>query len=362
VLPAVNGAPRPASDKVRRRKGDDMKRWCLAVLGICGVLAAPVPGAAQTPFYAGKSVSILVAAGEGGAYSLYGQIAAEYLRKLLPGNPTVIVQHMAGAGGIKAADYLANVAPKDGTALAMLLDLAAATQMLQPRAVRYDLSAFSVIGSFVTDNPVVMVRADAGVRNFAEFKDKPIIVGSSGKGSQTYVHPALLKEVLGARLKLVTGYRGSADISLALERGEVQAQSATWVSWKARHAEWIRQRQIIPIVQVGLKKEPELPDVPLMTELATSDEDRQVLEFMSSGSQIGRSLFAPPGVPADRIAALRTAFDAMIKDPAFIEAAAKRKLVVAPTPGPEIEAIIRKVVASSPEVIKRASAFGGGAE
>jgi tripartite-type tricarboxylate transporter receptor subunit TctC len=323
------------------------------------VAATPAPAQPVDRFYAGKTITIVVGAGEGGAYSLYGQIAAEYLRKLVPGNPTVIVQSMPGAGGIKASDYLANVAPKDGTVLGMLLDLAAATQMLQPRMVRYDLSKFSVAGSFVTDNPVVMVRADAGVKTFAEFKARPIIVGSSGKGSQTYVHPALLKEVLGANLKLVTGYKGSADISLALERNEVQAQSATWVSWKARHTDWIRQERIIPIVQVGLRKEPELPDIPLMLELASADDDRQVLEFMSSGSQIGRALFAPPGVPAERVAALRNAFDTMMKDAGFLEAAAKRKLEVAPVPGAEVEAIIRRVVSYSPEVIKRAGAIAG---
>jgi tripartite-type tricarboxylate transporter receptor subunit TctC len=339
------------------------KKRSFAALGLLSMLVAAVPTAARAQsvaqFYTGKTVSILIGAGEGGAYSLYGQLAAEYLRKLLPGNPTVIVQSTPGAGGIKATDYLANVAPKDGTALAMLLDLAAATQMLQPRAVRYDLSKFFVIGSFVTDNPVVMVRADAGVRNFAEFKGKPIIVGASGKGSQTYIHPALLKDVLGANVKIVTGYRGSADISLALERGEVQAQSATWVSWLARHTEWIKQKQIIPIVQVGLKKEPDLPDVPLMLELATTDEDRQVLEFMSSGSQIGRALFAPPGVPADRIAALWSAFDTMVRDKDFLEAAAKRKLVIAATPGTEVQAIIQKVVSYSPAVIERARAVAG---
>ena len=241
----------------------------------------------------------------------------------------------------------------------MLLDLAAATQMLQPRAVRYDLSKFSVIGSFVTDNPVIMVRADTGVQNFADLKKKPIIVGASGKGSQTYVHPALLNDVLGARLTIVTGYRGSSDISLALERNEVQAQSATWVSWKARHTDWIKERTIIPIVQVGLKREPELPDVPLMSELASTDEDRQVLEFMSSGSQIGRALFAPPGVPADRIKALRTAFDMMIKDPEFIAAAEKRKLVIKPTPGAEVQSIIKLVVSYSPTVIQRARVLAG---
>jgi tripartite-type tricarboxylate transporter receptor subunit TctC len=333
-----------------------------AIAGLALLLAAaPIAASAQpgSPFYAGKTVNILVGAGEGGAYSSYGQLAAEYLRKLLPGNPTVVVQSMPGAGGIKATDYLANVAPKDGTALGMLLDLAAATQMLQPRAVRYDLSRFSVVGSFVTDNPVVMVRADAGARNFAEFKEKQIIVGSSGRGSQTYIHPALLRDVLGAKIKIVTGYRGSADISLALERGEVQAQSATWVSWLARHADWIKQKQIVPIVQVGLKKEPDLPDVPLMLELASADEDRQVLAFMSSGSQIGRALFAPPGVPPERIAVLRAAFEAMIKDTGFQEAAAKRKLVIAPTPGADVQAIIQKVVSYSPAVIERARAVSG---
>jgi tripartite-type tricarboxylate transporter receptor subunit TctC len=338
------------------------KRCLFAIMSMSLLLAAAATMArAQSPaaFYSGKTISILIGAGEGGAYSIYGQLAAEYLRKFLPGNPTVIVQSMPGAGGIKATDYLANVAPKDGTALGMLLDLAAVTQVLEPRTVRYDLSKFSVIGSFITDNPVVMVRADTGARNFAEFKSKSIVVGASGKGSQTYVHPALLKEVLGANLRIVTGYRGSADISLALERGEVQAQSATWVSWQARHADWIRRKEIIPIVQAGLRKESDLPDVPLMLELATSDSDRQVLELMSSGSQIGRALFAPPGVPADRIAALRNAFDTMVKDRDFLEAAAKRKLVVGPTPGPEVQAIIQNVVSYSPAVVERARAVSG---
>ena len=242
----------------------------------------------------------------------------------------------------------------------MLLDLAAVTQVLQPRTVRYDLSKFSVVGSFVTDNPVMMVRADTGVGDFADLKTKPIIVGASGKGSQTYVHPALLKEVLGANLKIVTGYRGSADISLALERGEVQAQSATWVSWQARHTDWIKQRQIIPIVQVGLKKEPDLPDVPLMLELATNgrrpagarvdvvglaDRPRAVCAAGRAGRADCRAC-ATPSTRWSRIAD-------------FLEAAAKRKLVVRPTPGPEVQAIIQKVVSYSPDVIERARAVSG---
>jgi len=338
-------------------------RFVVSIVGVLVTFAGISATAAQeqsvAQFYSGKTVNILIAAGEGGAYSLYGQLAAEYLRKLIPGNPTVIVQSMPGAGGIKTTDFLANVAPKDGTSLGMLLDLAAATQVLQPKTVRYDLSKFSVVGSFVTDNPVVMVRADTGVRSFADMKKKSVIVGASGKGSQTYIHPALLKDVLGAELKIVTGYRGSADISLALERGEVQGQSATWVSWQARHMEWIKKQQIVPVVQVGLKKEPDLHDVPLMLDLAANDEDRQMLELMSSGSQIGRALFAPPGVPAERIAALRAAFDAMVKDPGFREAAEKRKLIVLPTPGTEVQGIVQKVVSYAPVVVERARVVSG---
>ena len=335
-----------------------IRRCVISALALFAAEAmlSPASSSAQptADFFAGKTISIFVATGEGGAYSLYAQLAAEHMRKHLPGNPTMIVQNLPGAGGIRTADYLQNVAPKDGTAIAMLLDLVAVTQMLRPRTVKYDVAKFAVIGSVVTDNPVVMVRADTGVQSFQDLKTTQVIAGASGNGSQTYIHPALMKEVLGAKIKIVTGYRGSSDISLALERGEVQAQSATWVSWKARHTDWIKDKKIIPVAQVGLKKEPELPDVPLMSELATSDDDRQVLEFMSSGSQVGRFLAAPPGVPADRIAALRHAFDAMVEDKDFLQAAAKQKLAVKATPGPEVQAIIQKVVSYSPAIIQRA--------
>jgi tripartite-type tricarboxylate transporter receptor subunit TctC len=336
------------------------RKGCLASIGFCVLLAAGVPARAQTPFYTGKTVSILMASGEGGAYAMYGQVAATYLRKFIPGNPTVIVQNMTGAGGIRAADYLANVAPKDGTTLAMLLDLAAVTQVLEPQAVKYDLSKFSVIGSFVTDNPVVVVRADTGVRDFTDLKGKSsIVVGASGKGSQTYIHPALLKEILGVNLKIVTGYRGSVDISLALERGEVQAQSATWLSWLARHPDWINRREVIPIVQVGLKKERDLPNVPLMLDLTTTAADRQVLELMSSGSQIGRALFAPPAVPTERVSVLRDAFETMVRDPEFLDAVAKRNLVIAATRGVEVHDIIQRVVSYAPSIIDRARTIAG---
>jgi tripartite-type tricarboxylate transporter receptor subunit TctC len=331
------------------------------VLGFYGLAAIPPTSASAQPadFYAGKTVTISVAAGEGGGYSLYAQLAAEFLRKHLPGHPTVIVQNLPGAGGLRAADYLYNVAPKDGTALAALLDLVAVTQMLRPKMVKYDIAKFEMVGSLVTDNPVMMVRDDAGIRTFADVMSKEIIVGASGPGSQTYINPLLVKDVLGAKVKIVTGYRGASDISLALDRNEVRGQFATWVSWKARKADWIKEKKILPLMQVGLKKEPELPDVPLMMELASSEEDRQVLEFMSSGSQVGRFIATPPGLPADRVAMLRKAFDDMMHDEEFLKAAAQRKLDIVYTSGPEVQAIIQKVVSFSPAVIKRAQDVTG---
>jgi tripartite-type tricarboxylate transporter receptor subunit TctC len=327
----------------------------LAVTAIGAVLPASPAGAQSSlDFYSGRPITILVASGEGGAYSGYAQLASEYMRRYIPGKPAIIVQHMPGAGGIRAADYLHNVAAKDGTVLGILLDLAVATQMLRPKSVKYDLSKFSVIGSIVTDNPVLMVRADSGVTKFADLETRQIVVGASGNGSQTYTVPTLLNEVLGARIKIVPGYRGSSDISLALERGEVQGQSATWVSWKSGHADWIKDKKIVPIIQSGLQKEVELPDVPLMMELAKSKDDRQVLALMSSGSQLGRFLSVPPGVPADRVAALRHAFDAMLEDAEFVAAAAKRRLEIKPMPGPAVQAIIREVVSYPPAVISRA--------
>src|SRR6476646_3169574 len=173
----------------------------LRFLGALAFATATVsPAIAQSEFYAGKTVTIYVAAGEGGAYSLYAQLAAEYLRKLVPGRPTVIVQSLPGAGRLRPPEYLQNVAAKDGTALGMLLDLVAVAQMLHPRTIKYDIARFSVIGSVVTDNPVVMVRSDAGVSKFEDLKSKDVVAGTSGAGSQTYINPVLLKEVLGARI------------------------------------------------------------------------------------------------------------------------------------------------------------------
>ena len=332
--------------------------------GLCAsVLAAALLGAPQraradavSDFYNGRTITIIVATGEGGGYSIYAQMAAQFMSKHVPGHPTVLVQHMPGAGGVKAANYLYNAAPRDGTYLGALLESAAMGQLLTGTGIKYDATKFAAIGSMVIDNPVLMVLTSTGVTSVDGARQKAVIVGCSGKASQNYINPAFANAFGGTKFKMVLGYKGSHSIELAMERGEVQAYSGTWISWKVGHMAWLKEKKITPLFQVGTRKEAELPNVPLLSELGRTEADRAVLTFISSPGAVGRALFAPPKVPADRVAALRKAFLATMKDPALLAFAAKRRAVIDPTPGEVVQESVAKVIASPADVVKRAKA------
>jgi tripartite-type tricarboxylate transporter receptor subunit TctC len=323
-----------------------------------GLALAPQPATADSvaDFYGGKTVTMIVATGEGGGYSTYARMAAQFFPKHVPGHPAFVVQHMPGAGGTKAANYLYNAAPKNGTYLGALLESTAMAQLLNSTGIKYDTRKFIAIGSMVIDNPVLMALTATGVTSAEAARHKTVIVGSSGKGSQNYLNPAFANQFAGMKFKIVLGYKGSAAVELAMERGEVQAYSGTWISWKVQHMAWLNEKKIAPLFQVGVRKEADLPDVPLLSELGQSDEDRAVLAFISSPGAVGRALFAPPDVPADRIAALRTAFLATMKDPDLLALAAKRRAVIAPTPGETVQASLDKVMAAPAAVVQRAKA------
>lgn len=319
---------------------------------------APQPANADpiAESYAGKTVTVIVATGEGGGYSVYARMAAQFFPKHVPGNPAFVVQHMPGAGGVKAANYLYNAAPKNGTVLGALLESTAMSQLLTGAGIKYDATRFAAIGSMVIDNPVLMALTSTGVTTAEAARHKTVIVGSSGKGSQNYINPAFANEFAGTKFKIVLGYKGSASVALAMERGEVQAYSGTWISWKVGHMAWLRDNKITPLFQVGTRKESDLPNVPLLSDLGQTDEGKAVLAFISSPGAVGRALFAPPDVPAERIAALRAAFLATMKDPDLLALAAKRRAVIAPTPGETVQASIEKVIAAPPAVVRRAKA------
>jgi tripartite-type tricarboxylate transporter receptor subunit TctC len=333
-----------------------MIRHFSAMLGASLLAASSANAGAPTDFYTGKTITVVVATGEGGGYSTYARMAAQFMPAHLPGHPTFIVQHMPGAGGVKAANYLYNAAPRNGTYLGALLESAAMAQLLNDTGIKYDMAKFAAIGSMVIDNPVLMVLTSTGVSDIEAARRKTVIVGSSGKASQNYINPAFANAFAGTKFKIVLGYKGSASAELAMERGEVQAYSGTWISWKVGHMAWLKEKKITPLFQVGTRKETGLPNVPLLSELGLNDSDKAVLAFISSPGAVGRSLFAPPGVPARRIAELRKAFLATMKDPGLLALAAKRRTVVDPTPGETVQASVEKIAAAAPAVVKRAKA------
>ena len=324
----------------------------LAAVAFAGVgFSAPAQSA---PYYKDKEISFVVGFSVGGSYTLYARLLKEAMERHLPGKPGIIIQNMRGAGGVKAANYLAKRAPQDGTSLGWLSDAMAVSQLIFPKKKRYDGRKFYAIGSVTNVNPTIVVHKRAGVKTYKDLRKKQIIYGCSGRGSQTYVNGRTMNHFLGFKFKLICGYGGSAPQTLAMLRGETDAQSSAWQSWIIRQPHLFKDGTLIPIVQVGYKKDPALPNVPLMLDLAEDEESKTVLRFISSMGAIGRWLSAPPGTPKKVVAILRKAFDKSMKDPKFIAEAKKRNASVDPTSGKDLQKIIADIYKTPKSTIKAA--------
>ncbi|MGY8991270.1 MAG: Bug family tripartite tricarboxylate transporter substrate binding protein, partial [Rhodospirillales bacterium] len=317
------------------------KRTAMTTMAAAAVIGLTAAGPAQADsvanFYKGKNLTFLVGYSAGGSYGFYARLVAQHMSKYIPGKPNIIVQHRPGGGGSKAANYFYKKSPRDGSVLAFLADALPVAQLLRPKKMKYDGRQMTWIGSIVPVNPVIVVRKGAPENTVKGLLKNPINVGCSGRGSQSYIMPAMLKSVIGFKWKLICGYKGSAPQTLAMLRGEVDAQSSAWISWKIRHWDAIQSGKFKPVVQVGLRREKELPNIPLMQDLTDDPKAKQVLTFVSSGSPIGRSIVAPPDVPKERIAALRKAFDQVMQDSALRADAKKRNATIDPTPGAELQ-------------------------
>lgn len=316
-----------------------MKR-ALLLLTIALTLGAATAASADpiADFYRGKTMRMIIGYGPGGGYDLYGRLVAEFLPKYLPGHPSIVPQNMPGAGSFVAAKYMAAVAPKDGTVLGSLAQTLALDSVTK-RDSHLDASQFHYIGRITTNIDTGAALPKTGIKSFDDVRKKQYTVGASGGGSTTVLYPLALNAYAGAKFKLVKGYKGTNDILLAMDRGEVDIVGAYGLpGMLLRHADWLKGGATI-IYQAALKRHRLLPNVPTLPELGQSDTGRAVLRAIASTAEIGRSIIITPGVPADRLKALRVAFQAMLKDKDFIAACEKRHFMLDPGTGEEMDAI-----------------------
>ncbi|MFL6950395.1 MAG: Bug family tripartite tricarboxylate transporter substrate binding protein [Xanthobacteraceae bacterium] len=308
------------------------------------LLAVPTHAQPVADFYRGKILRMLIGYGPGGGYDIYGRLVAEFLPRHLPGNPTIIAQNMPGAGSFVAAKYIYDVAPKDGTVFGSLAQTLALDSLTNANA-KLDVARMPYIGRVVTNIDTGAALPKTGIKSFEDVRAKQYNVGASGGGSTTVLFPTALSTYAGAKFKLIRGYSGTIDILLAMERGEVDIVGAYGLPGiLVSHPGWVHRGEATILYQAAVKRHRLLPDVPTLPELAQSDEGREVLHAAASTGEIGRSILTTPGVPPERLAALRSAFQAMLKDPAFLAACEKRNLMVDGAAGEAIDQIVRETL------------------
>ncbi|MFL5089835.1 MAG: Bug family tripartite tricarboxylate transporter substrate binding protein [Xanthobacteraceae bacterium] len=310
------------------------------------IVLSVVPTHAQpvADFYRGKILRMLIGYGPGGGYDIYGRLVAEFLPRHLPGNPTIIAQNMPGAGSFVAAKYIYDVAPKDGTVFGSLAQTLALDSLTNANA-KLDVARMPYIGRVVTNIDTGAALPKTGIKSFEDVRAKQYNVGASGGGSTTVLFPTALSTYAGAKFKLIRGYSGTIDILLAMERGEVDIVGAYGLPGiLVSHPGWVHRGEATILYQAAVKRHRLLSDVPTLPELAQSDEGREVLHAAASTGEIGRSILTTPGVPPERLAALRSAFQAMLNDPAFLAACEKRNLMVDGAAGEAIDQIVRETL------------------
>jgi tripartite-type tricarboxylate transporter receptor subunit TctC len=318
--------------------------------------AAPAQDAVDA-FYRGKTVTITVGSAPGGGYDTYARLVARHLGKHIPGNPTMVVQNIPGAGSNKAASYVALQAPKDGTAIGAVQAGAITWPLISDQPVPHDPSKFVMLGSANRSVYFCVVRSDAPVKTFAEVFDKEVIIGTSGEGASLRELPVMLTNVLGVKLRLIGGYAGSREIMVAMERGEVQGMCGMdWSSFLTQQRDWIGSGFVRLLAQEDLRGHPTMNrmDVPLTISFARTDDDRQVMDMIYSQNLFGRPYLVAPEVPAARVAALRGAFAEMLRDKALLADAERSKLDIGPMGGEDLQALVAKLYALPPRIIERA--------
>jgi tripartite-type tricarboxylate transporter receptor subunit TctC len=333
--------------------GVTARRLALTVMILAG---AGVRFSAADPiadFYRGKTIELDVGTGVGGGYDANARLVARHLGRFLPGNPTIVVDNMPGGGGIRAANTLFNRSARDGSVIGTFSDAMITEPVLGGGQSLFEPAKFNWIGSASREDGICVATQASGITSWNDLLQKEVIVGTAAPGTTTYMYPVMLRNLFGARFKPVSGYPDGGQIALAIQRNEVQSVCQTYSSIKIGHPDWLRDHIVQPLIALGFGRIPELPDLASVLELAKNVEQQQVLKVVLAPTLAGRPFVAPPGVPPDRVAALRDAFDAMTKDMRFLEEARQLRIDVHPAGGREIEELVREVYALPESVIAK---------
>jgi len=312
-------------------------------------------------FYRGKMVTVYVGLSPGGGYDQNARLVARYLGKYIPGEPLVVVRNMPGAGGLAMANHVANAAPKDGLHIAAPQRGVPFEPLLGDAShSKFDPTRLNWIGSTNSDTSVAVATRKSGVKTWRDLKARELIIAGTGVGTESVTVPYIIRNLIGLKFRVIAGYPGGSEMNLAMQRGEVEGRgTVSWTSLKPHYKDWVESGDLVVLFQMGLKKHPDIPDVPLVTDLADTPEKRQMLEVQFSAFELGRPQFVAEEVPADRVSALRRAFDATMKDPSLLAEAQKQDLEINPVTGEDMTEVMKRVFATPKDVIAKLVAASG---
>jgi tripartite-type tricarboxylate transporter receptor subunit TctC len=325
----------------------------VAAASIATVLVGVASAQTVAEFYKGKDVRILIGADVGGTYGLYALLAARHMRKHIPGEPNLITQTMPGAGGLNAMNYSYNVAPKDGSMM-HLVHAEVLFETLFTKEAKFNAQNYQWIGRFADADFIGVASKRSGVKSFEDARKREVTMGSTGRRSVTALGPLMFNRTAGTKMKVIAGYKGTNEIYIAMERGEVDGVAVSWANALTIHGQQMKDGDLVPFFAVADERIPELPNVPTVTEFGRNDDEKTFLSIYTSSGTIGRALVFPPGVPADRVAALRAAYDKTIKDPEFVAELKAKNILFAPMSGDALKAYVDKVMNMPPSRIEAA--------
>ena len=318
------------------------------------ILTAPSASAQTGPSLAGRTVQVIVGFGPGGGFDLWGRLVARHIGNHIPGSPSVIVKNMPGAGGLKMVNWLYNVAPKDGTALATAPQAIAIEQALGSDGIQYDARKYTWIGRATPVVEVTFTWHTSPTKTLEDARQRETIMGGSGPTSPTVFYLKLLNGLAGTKFKIIPNYRGTAEVQLGIERGEIEGGSKSWESMRVDNADWLRDKKVNILLQYAAERSPDLPDVPLLSELGKTEADRTALKLYTFGNELGRSIMSTPGLPAERTAALRKAFMDAMQSPEMKAEVQKLKVDIGPMSGEKVAALIDETLKIPHDIVERA--------